>query len=192
MSVGLGRHPGRSATRAFVRRPVLRDRNAHSVSEALGELVVEDNFSALDGADGCCRDRGSLSELRLGEATENPVITREPLVGRDVDELAHRNVEGLGDSGEKVHLRRRVTGFPVVQSAASDLSKASKVGDGEVTRFANLREGVCREAAHHAPTHRHAPGAAPPTMAIHCAAPVLRSSQAVSIDRGIVQTAIGR
>lgn len=188
MIVGLGRHAGRSATRAIVRGPVLGNRRAHSVSEPLGELVVEGNFAALDGADGRCRDRGSLSKLRLGKATEDPVVTRKPLVGRDVDQLAHGNVERLGDSCEEIHLRRRVTGFPMMQSAAPDLRKASKVGDREVPRFANLREGVGREATHHSPTHRHAPGAAPPTMANHCAAPVSRSSQAVSIDRGMVQT----
>lgn len=191
MSGELGGHAGWPASRAFVRGPVLDDRRAHGVSEPFGELVVKGNLSTLDRADGCRGDGGRPPKLGLGEAAEDAVVARESLVGCDVDELAHRNIEGLGDSGEEVHLRRRVTGFPVVQSAASDLREASKVGYGEVPRFANLREGAAREAAHHAPTHRHAPGATPPTMAIHCAAPVLRSSQAVSIDRGIVQTVRG-
>ena len=192
MSGGLSRHAGRSAPRTFVCGPVLSDRRAHSARETLGKLITEGNFSALNGANGSCGDRGRLSELGLSEATENPVVTREPLVGRDVDELAHGNVERLGDPGQKVNLRRRMTGFPVVQSAAPDLGEPREVGYGEVPGFPNLGEGAGREAAHHAPTHRHAPGATHPTMATHCAAPVWRSSQAVSIDRGIVQTAIGR
>ena len=188
MISGLRGHAGRPAPRAFVRGAVLGNRRPYGVSETLGEFVIEGNLSALDGADGCCGNRGRLSELRLSEAAQDPIVTRKPLVDRDVYELAHRNVERRGDSGQQINLRRRVTGLPVVQRAAPDLGKASEVRNREVPRLANLRESAGRKAAHYAPTHRHAPGAAPPTMAIHCAAPSLRSSQAVSIERGIVQT----
>lgn len=185
MRVGLSGRAGRPPTRTLVSRAVHVDRNVQGGRQTLSVLVSKNRLAALDCSNRGGGDLGFSTELGLGQTPQNAQIAWKSLMFGDMDQVTDRHTQRVSGACKQVDLRGRVSSLPVVECASPNVRKSREVREREVAVCSKLAQPIGGEAPHNTTAHREIPRA---LISRHFAGPLGRSSQAVSIDRVIVQT----
>lgn len=121
--------------------------------EPFGYRLAQRCFPQLEAAERCRRDADLQRQLGLGQAGLDAQIAQVPLVRGDAHQFGHRNIERGGDTGQTVHLRGGLPGFPGAHGGHAHFGEPRQVATGVTLLRPQLDQPLPVESPKRPPCH---------------------------------------